>query len=222
MTVAEAEAAIAVLEATAARLCHDLIGPVGAIGNGMELLRDGAGAAADRQIIDLVEDAARSAGVRLKLFRAALGSGQALGAVRPLGEARALAQAMFATGRVRLDWPDPDPTVQSAATSDRARLLLNLLLVAAEALPLGGTLRVDARISAAQGGPKVAVAALGPRAALPDAQRAALLSTDAAIAPRCVPAWLAARLAIAQEARLDVEIEAPERVVVAVAWSGPG
>jgi histidine phosphotransferase ChpT len=221
MTVAEAEAAIAVLEATAARLCHDLIGPVGAIGNGMELLRDGAGAAADRQIIHLVEDAARSAGVRLKLFRAAFGSGQALAAAHPLDEARTLAQAMFATGRLRLDWPERDPTVPSGATRDTARLLLNLLLVAAEALPLGGTLQVESWMSSAQGGPRVAVAALGSRAGLPEAQRVALLSTDAAISPRCVPAWLAARLAIVQGARLVVETSAPERVVVSAAWSGP-
>jgi histidine phosphotransferase ChpT len=180
-------------ELVAARLCHDLVGPIGAVANGIELLGDGGGAP-DPEVVGLIAASAGQAARRLQWFRIAFGSGAALPAGSMFAEARRLASGLLADGRVTLDWPAPDAAVEAAATRAAAKLVLNLGLVALESLPRGGTIQVRLIPSAAA--LNIVVGAAGTGAKLLDDLRPALADGAALgeLAAKAMPAYLAARL----------------------------
>ena len=93
-----------VLELACSRICHDLVSPIGAINNGVELCQDVAGGTAD-EAMALIAESGRRAAARLQTFRLAFG---AAGGQPGLGAdaVRAAMQPYFAGGKVRLDWPD--------------------------------------------------------------------------------------------------------------------
>lgn len=190
------------IEIFAARICHDLVGPVGAIANGVELLSDDGGRA-DPEVVQLISSSARSASRRLQYFRTAFGSGNSLSESRSLGDARALAVALMEDGKIRLDWPVPGPEVEAAGGRKVAKLLLNLLLVANEALPRGGTVRVA--LTASGDALRVEIAAEGAQAKLADELRQAFArGAQGGPTPRAVPAWLAQLAAEAVRGTLGV------------------
>ena len=121
----------------ASRLCHDLTGPVGAIGNGVELLMEETDEDMRRQSLELVEMSAVEANRRLTFFRLAIGAAGGLQAVISLSDARRVALDFFEGRKAELDWPE---TLGSGLqlSSAAVRLLLNLLLLAAESLPRRG------------------------------------------------------------------------------------
>lgn len=186
-------------ELMAARLCHDLVGPIGAVANGIELLGDGN---PDAEVTSLIAVSARQAARRLQWFRVAFGSGGSLPASAIFGETRRIAAGLFDEGRVALDWPAPDAAIEAAATRTAAKLALNLGLTAIECLPRGGTVHV--RVAPKGAGLALNVAAAGAQARLPDdlqvAFREGVALSD--LTPKAVPAYLAARLAQQLSARL--------------------
>ena len=128
----QAEIGLAAVELLASRLCHDLVGPVGAIGNGLELLAEESSRFAGETVTLVTRSAERTAAM-LALFRAAFGaSGGQPGF--GLGEAQRVIADVLQGGKVALDWPEetqPGPL-------GVAKLVLVLLLVASETLPRGG------------------------------------------------------------------------------------
>jgi len=186
---------IRVLELLTARLCHDLAGPIAAVGNGAELLDDEDPDFA-RQAATLIAESASTAAKRLQLFRFVYGSSGGVIAGPP---PHALANEYFAGGGIACDYPEAvrqlDPSWQ--------RLGCNLLLIAGEALPRGGKLTL-----LAQGG-GVAVAALGegtgPSREITDAL--ALKAPVEALTSRTVGAYFAGLLAGMLECRLRVAVE---------------
>ncbi len=196
------------LELLAAKLCHDLVGPVGAVANGVELLRaDGAG---DPEVVGLIENSARSASRRLQLFRIAFGTGNALPATGRVAEIRRLAAGYLEGGRIELDWPNPDAASEAAAGRVGVKLSLMLLLVAVEALPRGGVLKV--KVAAPAGRFIVTVTASGAQARLPDEIQAALEARAGDLAPKAMPAYLAATLAGSAGAKLNSSSATPGSV----------
>jgi histidine phosphotransferase ChpT len=141
------------------RLCHDLVGPAGAVNAGLELLQE------DGTAVDALDLAARS-GLqttgRLTFYRMAFGFGG--GETVRLGEVRDLAAALVADGAVALDWPVDAAAEGSAIAKGAARLLLNLLLLGVDCLPRGGTLGV--RIADLDEGLGIAMTAAGEGARL--------------------------------------------------------
>lgn len=125
------------VELLVSRICHDLVSPVGAINNGVELI-DEMGPGAGQEALTLIADSAEAAARRLRLFRFAFGAAGGHDGLDP-AQARLTVEGWFRGGRVRVDWqadlPAPPP-----------RGLLKLLLIAAlladEALPAGGTVRI--------------------------------------------------------------------------------
>ncbi|HEV2303586.1 MAG TPA: histidine phosphotransferase family protein [Stellaceae bacterium] len=120
-------------ELLAARLCHELAGPLAAIGNGVELIaEEGPEAAADA--VSLVADSARRATTRLQFYRFAYGLGPSstLAGAPP----HALAECLFDGTRISLDYSE-DARAQPASWQ---KLACNLVLVGAEALGRGGRL----------------------------------------------------------------------------------
>ena len=121
------------------RLCHDLIGPAGAVVNGVELLTDSPGAV-DEEVLELIRHSAGETTRRLKYFRVALGipsEGLSLAA------ARAIADDYFATGKIVLDWSDRIMETPTTLPPRLVPIILNLVLCAAESLPRGGRIAID-------------------------------------------------------------------------------
>lgn len=185
------------------RLCHDLVGPVGAVNNGIELLSDPSGGLED-EVVELLGRSAGEAARRLRFFRAAFGLPGNTGGDGGVDDARTVARALFEEGKVTLDWPDGTPPPSAAADARLGQLLLNMILCAAETLPRGGNVAV--RSSADAGGLTVRVAATGPGAKVGDDLRAALGGAGdiGSIDLRSAQPYLTARLAAAVGAALDL------------------
>ncbi|MBB3287931.1 MULTISPECIES: histidine phosphotransferase family protein [Rhizobium] len=118
------------------RVCHDVISPVGAINNGLELLDEGG---ADADAMDLIRTSALNASVRLKFARLAFGASGSVGASIDTGEAeRAAKDFAAAEKKTEVNWIGP----RAIIAKNRVKLLLNLFLVAYGAIPRGGNIDV--------------------------------------------------------------------------------
>jgi len=179
-------------ELMAARLCHDLVGSVGAVANGVELLGDSR-SRPDPEVIELVAQSARQASRRLQAFRVAYGTGNALPSSGMFSEARRLAIAVCEGGKTTLDWPVPGPEIEAVASRNAARLTLNIVLMAVETLPRGGTVRIA--LSSGDGRTKAAIEATGNHIGLPDEVRAMLTGSpdEVDLTARNIVVYLARR-----------------------------
>ena len=121
------------------RVCHDVISPVGAIVNGLEVL-DGEQDEEMRAIaMELIKKSAISASARLQFCRLAFGAAGSFGALIDTGDAEKAARDIFANGRTVLQWS----AARRMASRNSVKLLLNLCLIAASAIPRGGVIVVD-------------------------------------------------------------------------------
>ncbi len=191
-----------------ARLCHDLVGPVGAVNNGLELLVDEMPEAPD-DIVELLVESGNEASRRLQFYRAAYGAARG---GRTLDTARRVAQALFTSGKITLEWPDDTASGPALAEHpDFSRLVLNMVLCATEMLPRGG--RVALRFAAAAGGPPC-VTAVGPAIKVTDVARLTLSgATDiAALDPRAIMFYLTALLAATLGGSVELTTPAPDTV----------
>jgi histidine phosphotransferase ChpT len=200
-----------VLELLMSRICHDLISPVGAVVNGVELIEEsGADMAADAMA--LIAKSARLASRRLQFYRMAYGTAGA-GGDRSLADARQLTLDFLADSRVMLNWPD-----EAAGRGERAgpggiKLLLNLAVLGADALPRGGKLQIAVSIQADRH--YVEIAAEGTNARL-DSEVMVALAPEAVVEslqPRTIQAYFTARLAERLDARLTYD-SAAGRVII--------
>ncbi|HET7411150.1 MAG TPA: histidine phosphotransferase family protein, partial [Pararhizobium sp.] len=118
------------------RVCHDIISPVGAINNGLELLDEGG---ADEDAMELIRASALNASVRLKFARLAFGASGSIGASIDTGEAeKAVRDFVGADRKTEVTWTGP----RAIIAKNKVKLLLNLFLVAYAAIPRGGTIDV--------------------------------------------------------------------------------
>ena len=123
----------------ASRVCHDVISPVGAIVNGLELMEDGADAATTELALDLIRKSARTASARLQFCRIAFGAAGSAGSAIDTRDAQQVATNFLNDDRTTVDWHIPPAFLPK----NRVKLLLNLLLLAAGAIPRGGTIKVE-------------------------------------------------------------------------------
>lgn len=175
------------------RLCHDLLSPVGAMNNGIELLADEHDPEMRRRCMDLLAESAKSAADKLKFFRLAFGAAGGFGAEVDPNEARLVIEPMVtASGRTVLEWAVPADAMPKRAM----KILLNLVLLANEALVRGGTLSVGAEARA--GELEIVVRASGPKILMDSAVREALTGQldPAAVDTRTAAAWMAHKLAV--------------------------
>jgi histidine phosphotransferase ChpT len=155
-----------VMELLCSRLCHDLIGPVTAINNGIELITE-FGEEMHGEAMSLMGDSAREGSRRLQFYRIAFGfGGGASAGGSGLGDARARALDLLADGRVILDWPESGAPSDPELPRGGVKLLLNLILVGVEALAGSGT--VSVRLDPGTGGLTSVVTAKSDKAGLDD------------------------------------------------------
>lgn len=173
------------------RLCHDLMSPVGALNNGIELLADETDPDMREKCTELLSDSARATANKLKFFRLAFGAGGGFGEEIDTSEARAALDGLFSSeGKIELGWVVEGEKLPKGAV----KLLLNLGLLAGDALVRGGRLDVGAERGASN--IELAVRAEGPRILLDPVLRDVLVrGGTGTIEPRAAGAWLAHSLA---------------------------
>jgi len=136
------EATIGDLELAAlisSRICHDVISPVGAIANGLEMLDEEQDESMREQTMDLIRKSARQASAKLQFARLAFGAAGSAGAEIDLRDAERVARDFVQGGKHTLSWQGPPVTLPK----NKVKLLLNLLALGVVALPRGGTVNVE-------------------------------------------------------------------------------
>jgi histidine phosphotransferase ChpT len=121
------------------RVCHDLISPVGAIVNGLEVLDDNPKPEDRDFALDLIRKSAKTASARLQFCRLAFGAAGSAGAQIDLGDAQNMARGHIEDGKITITWNLP----RLLLPKNRVKLLLNMLIIAQQTIPRGGTLTVD-------------------------------------------------------------------------------
>jgi len=169
------------------RLCHDLLSPVGALNNGIELLVDEHDPDMRARCLELLGESARASANKLKFFRLAFGAAGGFADNVDTREARGAIEGLFSgEGRIELGWMVDEPTMSKSAL----KVLLNLVLLAGDALVRGG--RLDVGAERFEAGLDIVVRAEGPRIVLdPELKQVILGQTNEdSIAPRAAAAWL--------------------------------
>ncbi|MFB0613449.1 histidine phosphotransferase family protein [Aurantiacibacter poecillastricola] len=142
------------------RLCHDMLSPVGALNNGLELLADEKDPAMRQRCLDLLEQSAKISANKLKFFRLAYGAAGGFGEQVPTEEPHELLESLTASDeRLTLDWA----VSESSLSKPAVKVLLNLAAMGLDSLVRGGTLAVGAERNA--GNTEIAIRASGPRIA---------------------------------------------------------
>jgi histidine phosphotransferase ChpT len=121
------------------RVCHDLISPVGAIVNGLEVLDDNPKPEDRDFALDLIRKSAKTASARLQFCRLAFGAAGSAGAQIDLGDAQTMARGHIEDSKTTIAWNLP----RLLLPKNRVKLLLNMLVIAQQTIPRGGTLMVD-------------------------------------------------------------------------------
>ena len=145
------------------RVCHDLVSPVGAISNGLEVLDEDGGEEMRGFAMDLIKKSARQASAKLQFARIAFGAAGSAGAEIDLGDAESVAMGFFAGEKPDLEWK----LARAYMPKNKVKLLLNLLVVAATGVPRGGLITAEMDGSIEQ--PVFRIRASGPSARLPAA-----------------------------------------------------
>ena len=122
------------------RVCHDLISPVGAVVNGIEVMEDDADEQTKTFALELIRKSAATASARLQFCRLAFGAAGSAGASIDTGDAEGVARGMMEDDKVKITWSLP----RVLLPKNRVKLLLNLLVLAGGTIPRGGSLNVEA------------------------------------------------------------------------------
>lgn len=169
------------------RLCHDLLSPVGALNNGLELLADENDPEMRGRVIELLGDSARASAAKLKFFRLAFGAAGGFGESVDTREAQVAIEGLFGEAkRLKINWLVDEPLLPKTAV----KVLLNLAMIAGDSLVRGGTLDIGGEIN--DGAIEIVLKAEGPRITLDEELRATLVDGVAgdAVTPRAAAAFL--------------------------------
>ena len=160
------------------RVCHDLISPVGAIVNGLEVLDDNPKPEDREFALDLIRKSAKTASARLQFCRLAFGAAGSAGAQIDLGDAQNMARGHLEDAKTSIAWNLP----RVLLPKNRVKLLLNMMVIAQQTIPRGGVLTVDQVGEGETMGFRVAAAGLNAR--MPQ-NIADMLSSGSSLEHRC-------------------------------------
>jgi histidine phosphotransferase ChpT len=199
-----------VMELLSSKMCHDLISPVSAINNGVELIEDIGGSVVE-EAMKLIGDSAGHASRRLRLFRMAYGRA---GSEEGLGvkDMKQIAEQYMAGGKVTLNWPDDQPSPLVAARTGFLKVILNLIMMAEEVLAYGGAASLRSAEEGSDTGCRLEIVGRGAQLA-PHIQAA--LDGTAAISeltPRSIQSYVTGKFAAHFNFRLKFDQSIPDRL----------
>jgi len=180
------------------RVCHDLVGPLGAVINGLEVLEDERDAEMREDALKLVASSANQALARIQFMRIAFGAAGSAGAELDLNEIGRLVAGLLEGGKVRLEWNMP----HVYWAKDWAKLLMNATLLGADCLPRGGVVRVEGRAAT----PGFRITAAGQNARVSEEVERSIRgeAQPGALDARAIQPFLTHRLACSVEAGLAI------------------
>ena len=191
------------------KICHDVINPVGAIHNGLEILDEDNNADAQRYALEMIRNVTAQASARLQFARFAFGAAGSAGSLIDLGMAAQVSQGFVGTGKHKLVWPNACGTM----TKDRVKLLLNLISSAVTALPRGGEIAVA--VSGTLNNPGFKLTCRGASARPPQYLVDFIAGNPPAIDSLTIQAYYTARLAATVGMRLEIVKTDADIVLVA-------
>jgi histidine phosphotransferase ChpT len=192
------------------RLCHDLLSPVGALNNGLELLADETDPEMRQRVLDLLSESARASANKLKFFRLAFGAAGGFGEQVDSREAKIAIEGLLVDNkRTELGWFVEAATLPKPAI----KVLLNLAMIASEALVRGGKLDIGGEDTGGQ--LEIVIKIEGPRIILDPELRATLVDGEGenGVTPRAAAAYLVHTLATGAGGAVQVN-EPAENVMV--------
>ena len=198
------------------RLCHDLLSPVGALNNGIELLADEQDPEMRERCLELLAESARASANKLKFFRLAFGAGGGFGDEIDTREAKTALEGLYgADKRIELGWMVADDKMSKGAI----KLLLNLAMIAGDALVRGG--RLDVGAEQRNGSLEMVIRSEGPRILLDPKLRETIAKGNSGgeVEPRAAGAWLAH--ALAAEAGGTIQLSDPADAVLLIGVTLP-
>lgn len=141
------------------RVCHDLISPVGAIVNGLEVMEDGKDEETNVFALDLIKKSIKTASARLQFCRIAFGAAGSATTQIDLGDAEKVGRGFLEDDKTKLAWNLP----RVLLAKNRVKLLLNMLVIAGQVIPRGGVVTVDAEGGGDTMGFKITVTGTNPK-----------------------------------------------------------
>ncbi|MGK2740514.1 histidine phosphotransferase ChpT [Tepidicaulis sp. LMO-SS28] len=144
------------------RVCHDVISPVGAISNGLEVLDEDEDEEMRGHAMDLIRQSARQASAKLQFARLAFGAAGSAGAHLDLSDARDIVLDYAKNEKTEIEWDGPSATMGK----DYVKLLLNMVLIGLASIPRGGTLKVTLE-DVTTDAPRFSLRATGKAARIP-------------------------------------------------------
>lgn len=190
------------------RVCHDVISPVGAIANGLELYDDPEMDAETKETaLAMVRSSARTAAAKLKFCRIAFGAAGSAGALIDMGEAGEIAKAFVGDEKVKLEWNAP----RENRPKQQVKMVLNMMLMAMAGIPRGGLVTVTVE------GDTFTARAVGDRAKVPEQIAGVLAGTVelTALDARLVQPYYAKALARSAGLTLSMDMDGADVVVKA-------
>lgn len=181
------------------RLCHDLISPVGAISNGIEILSDESDENMRAEVMKLLELSASQTSNRLKFYRLAFGAAGGIGSIIPMRDVSEAAESLFVKSPINLRWNSQIGQLDKNCV----KLILNMVLVASESLIRGGDIQVN--ITNNDDHINLEVSVVGDRIIFQDKSKDVICGNDALIEPdpKVAPAYLAASMAKLMESKIE-------------------
>ncbi|NDA46141.1 MAG: histidine phosphotransferase [Alphaproteobacteria bacterium] len=194
------------------RVCHDVISPVGAIVNGLEVLEEEKDAEMRAFAIDLIKKSASTASARLQFCRLAFGAAGSAGASIDTGDAELVARGLLADERTKLEWNAP----RVLMAKNKVKLILNLCLIAAASIPRGGVITLT--IEGEEDQIRMSVESRGPNLRLAHGVPALLAGTpdNGHVDAHGIQAFYAGLVARDSKMQIEVDVNA-ERVLISAA-----
>lgn len=143
-----------------ARICHDLVSPVGALGAALEVFDDEDNLDMRDDAIDLIRVSSRQASAKLQFLRLAFGAGGSSPGIISTQQIMGLADGVYGDAKASLNWNITAEGLDKPA----ARVLLNLIMLAVQAVPRGGDVNIEGTVQA--GMTRLNLVSTGPKARL--------------------------------------------------------
>ena len=194
------------------KICHDVINPVGAINNGLDILHEDDNAEAQKYALEMIRNVTNQASARLQFARLAFGAAGSAGAMIDLSMAAQVSKGFVGQLKHKLVWQGP----AGFMGKDKVKLFLNLISSAMTALPRGGD--IEATIVGTVEAPAFVIRCKGTGARPPQYLTDFISGTPPALDSMTIQAYYTARLALNSAMTLQIAKDGVDIVLTARAY----